>query len=248
PHCARRSHTTLPMPPLPPITIATPSAGNSAKNPTRSLLACCFSIWYLLSRRTGVMFVPQATPQDFLLHFPGGCHRQFVHEDDPRRNLESGDPSVEGVDDLLLGRTPFCGTDHERHRHLLEAVVLLAHHRRGTHPRDAAKQFLDLGRRDVLPADLQHVLVACEVSQVAVLPEDSRVARAEPALCVHRSRGSLGVLVISDQARIATHLDLADLARRQHFSGFHIDDADVHARFRPAAALAALSKRRTRGR
>ena len=40
------------------------------------------------------MFVPQATPQDFLLHFPGGCHRQFVHEDDV----------VEAMSRLLLER------------------------------------------------------------------------------------------------------------------------------------------------
>src|SRR5262249_61786986 len=67
----------------------------------------------------------------------------------------------------------------------------------------AHEEALDLHRIHVLTADLQHVLVPPEESQVAVRAHDPHVARVEPAVRVENQRGVLRLLVVARRDHVA---------------------------------------------
>ena len=66
----------------------------------------------------------------------------------------------------------------------------------------------DLHRIDVLPADLQHVLVTADESQVAVGPHHAHVPGVKPAAAVDGTRGILGLLVVARRHHVAAGEDL----------------------------------------
>ena len=72
----------------------------------------------------------------------------------------------------------------EHHRHLVEHRMLLRHHGGLAHAGHHRDHLLDLGRRDVLAADLQHVLGAVAELDEAVLQQRDAVAGDEIAVLV----------------------------------------------------------------
>ena len=101
----------------------------------------------------------------------------------------------------------------------------------------------DLGRGDVLPTDLQHVLDAAVEHHRSAAIHRADVAGVVPAITIERLRGFLGILVIAEQRGIAAHPHFAALARRGLLARRRIDDAHFEARQRTAEPRDALIER-----
>ena len=114
--------------------------------------------------------------------------------------------------------------DDEDDRHLVQHRMLLRHHRGLAHAGDQRDHLLDLGGRDILAADLEHVLGAVAELDVAVLEQGDAVAGDEKAVLVKAlARGLFVVQILLEQRQTGNALDreiagVADLAsaRRHH--------------------------------
>ena len=113
---------------------------------------------------------------------------------------------------VVLGE-PDAGLRHDDRRDRLDPRgVADAEHRDLGDPVELVDRLLHLPRRDVLAAGLDHVLLAVDHREVAVLGHHAEVAGVEPA-ARERLGGLLLVLVVAQRGvRGAVH-DLADLAR-----------------------------------
>ena len=118
---------------------------------------------------------------------------------------------------------------HERGDDLAVPGVRRRDDLRDAHRRVADEVALDLDRRDVLAADLEHVLQPPGVDQPAVGVELGQVLRVEVAVVVEGGRGQLGVLVVALEERVALEAQLADDAGRQGLAGLGVGDLDLHA-------------------
>ena len=102
----------------------------------------------------------------------------------------------------------------ERHRHLAVALVVATDHLHELHRRVGAEVGLDLGRGDVLPADLHHLLDPGDVGEVAVVVHHAEVAGADPAAVEDRGRGRVRIVEVGAERVRPAELDLATLAAR----------------------------------
>ena len=91
----------------------------------------------------------------------------------------------------------------EDDRHLVQHRMLLRHHRGLAHAGHHRDHLLDLGSRDVLAADLQHVLGAVAELDEAVLQQRDAVAGDETAVLVEALAGRLLVVQIFREQRQA---------------------------------------------
>ena len=113
--------------------------------------------------------------------------------------------------------------DDEHHRHFVQHRMLLRHHRGLAHARHHRDDLLDLGGRDVLAADLQHVLGAVAEFHKAVVQQRDAVAGEEKAVLVKAFAGGLFVVQVFLEQRqsrnaldrqVAGAADLASACRR----------------------------------
>ena len=94
-----------------------------------------------------------------------------------------------------------------------------------------ADQLLDLAGRHVLAADLQQVLVALPVEEVAALAQHHHVAGLEPAV-LERLLVGLGVVEVLEEqldAAGAAQPELAGLALGAQLAGVLVDDRDTRS-------------------
>ncbi len=129
---------------------------------------------------------------------------------------------------------------HEGHRDLGQPRVGQADHGGQIDGGMAHREGLDLHGVDVLPADLEHVLVAPHEAQVAVGPDDPHVARVHPARFVDGPRRLLRIAEVPAHGEVTSHQDFAGRFRRLVMSGVGIDHADLVAGRRIAGGLHAL--------
>ena len=101
------------------------------------------------------------------------------------------------------------------------------------------QHLVDLARRDLLAAAVDHLLEAPDQRQVAVRVEDALIAGAEPAALEERRGVGLGVVLVAGDDVGAPDADLAALAGGSSRALAVADaDADVGARARPSPACA----------
>src|SRR5260370_26199664 len=128
-----------------------------------------------------------------LEHLAGRVSRQRVEEDDLLRRLEAGEPRP-AVRDQRLRRDAariMAGLQHdEAARYLAPPRVRHADHGGLEDRLVLVEHALDLGRRDVLPARDDHVLLAVVDVEVAVLVKVPDVPGAEPPFRRERGRRS----------------------------------------------------------
>ena len=90
--------------------------------------------------------------------------------------------------------------DDEDNRHLVQHRMLLRHHGGLAHARYHCDHLLDLGGRDVLAADLQHILGAVAELDVAALQHRDAIACDEIAMLVKTlARRLLIVQILGEQ-------------------------------------------------
>ena len=121
------------------------------------------------------------------------------------------------------------GRHHERHHDLVEEVVVLADHRDLSDARDRRDDVFDLAGRDVLAADLEQVLVALAVEEVAAGAEHDHVAGLEPVVLEGLRVGLVVVVVLEeelDPAR-AAQPQLAGLALGAQLAGLLVDHREL---------------------
>ena len=100
---------------------------------------------------------------------------------------------------------------HERHRDRQPVLPFDSHHRRLLDVRVFQQALLGLARREPLPRDLEQVVVASLVGEVAVTVASHHVARNVPLAGEGAARGP-GVPPVAVRARIAPYPHPADLA------------------------------------
>jgi hypothetical protein len=103
-------------------------------------------------------------------------------------NLEACDAAATGRHDLGLGHHGPRPSLNEGHAHLGKLGIGIADHRRLLNIGMLQQIALDLNGIDVLPPNLQHVLVATHEAQVSVGTQNGHVARVEPAVGVESPR------------------------------------------------------------
>ena len=108
------------------------------------------------------------------------------------------------------------------------SVVRPRHHGGFEHVGVRAERALDLERRDVDAADLEHVVAPAAVDVIAVLVLDVFVAGARPFAEEGGAR-LLAVVPVHDGAGRPAHLQLAHLAARVDHLAVVVDDAHVVA-------------------
>ena len=136
---------------------------------------------------------------------------QLVGDDDVARGLEAGEAVAAEARDLLGGQL-VAGARHDDGGDGLDpARVGDAEHGRLGHRRVRVDDLLDLARGDVLAARLDHVLLAVDDVEVALVVEDAEVAGVQPAVAERLGRLGGVVPVAEHRLRRAVH-DLADLA------------------------------------
>src|SRR5207245_192315 len=175
-----------------------------------------------------------------LLDLARARHREVVDEDDVARDLEAGDPALALREHLAVGERVAGLAPHERDAHFRHARVGKAHDRGQVDSGETHQERFDLHGVDVLAADLQHVLVPPDETQVTVAPHDAHVARVQPALAVERLRGLRGLAVVALHGHVAPYEDLAGHVRRLIQPARGIDDSNLVARRRVAGRLGAL--------
>ena len=119
--------------------------------------------------------------------------------------------------------------DDEGDDDLAEELVLLADHRDGLHRGMGEDEVLDLLGRHVLAADLQQVLVALLVEDVAALAHLHHVAGLEPAVLERLGVGLVVVEVLEEELDPAgaAHPQLAGLALGAELAGLLVDHRDL---------------------
>ena len=127
------------------------------------------------------------------------------------------------------GRGRDAGQRNDEHdRHLVQHRMLLRHHRGLAHAGHHRDHLFDLGGRDVLAADLQHVLGAVAELDEAVFEQRDAVAGDEIAVLVKALGGGLFVVqIFGEQRQAGNALDqeiagVADLGRRPSSSVMRI--------------------------
>src|SRR4051812_47432316 len=137
--------------------------------------------------------------------------RQLVQEPDPARILVGGDAVLDERADLLGARLlPWL--QHDGRRDLLaHRLVGHADHRRLGDRRVLVQDLLDLARIDVVAAADDHVLLAVDDEEVAILVELRHVAGVEPAPA-HDLLRRVGPAPVALHDVVAADADLADLA------------------------------------
>jgi hypothetical protein len=136
------------------------------------------------------------------------------------------------VDQLLLVHVRLRCTLDEGHRHLDQVGVLDADHRGDLDAGVAPEVRLDLGRRDVLAADLEHVLEPAGVADPPLGVEPAEVSGPEEPLLVGAAAGVLGVVEVAGEHPWSGQPDLAHLAGRALTPALGVDDPDPDTRER----------------
>ncbi len=144
-----------------------------------------------------------------LEHLAGGVARQLVDDLDARRALEVGQP-LPGEGDQLGGRDLAVAGDGGDDR-LAPALVGQPEDGHLADGRVAHEDLLDLDRVDVLAAGDDHVLLAVDERDVAVLVDLAEVAGVEPAAAERLGR-RLRQHPVPGEDVLAAHEQLADLA------------------------------------
>ena len=173
---------------------------------------------------------------------------QLVGDDDVARGLEAGEAVAAEARDLLGGQL-VAGARHDDGGDGLDpARVRDAEHGRLGHRRVRVDDLLDLARGDVLAAGLDHVLLAVDDVEVALVVEDAEVAGVQPAVAERLGRLGGVVPVAEHRLRRAVH-DLADLPGANR-AAVVVDDLRLHVQRRAPgrAGLADLVLRPQHGR
>jgi len=124
--------------------------------------------------------------------------------------------------------SPVGGFEHHERLRLDEPVgVRPSHHRGLEHVGMRAQRAFDLERRDIVAADLHHVVAASAIDKKAVLVFEIFVARAGPFPQKGRAR-LLAIVPIHDGAGRPAHLQFADLALLHQRAGV-VHELDVIA-------------------
>src|SRR4030095_11322237 len=166
--------------------------------------------------------------------------RELVDEGDVAGRLEALHASTAVLDHLAFGQLA-AGLDlHEGHRHLGEPGIGHAHDSGHLDGGMAHEETLHLHGVDVLPADLQHVLVAAEEPQVAIGAHDPHVASVKPAVLVEGPSRILGPLVVALRHHVAPSEDLPRYECRLVQPCRGIDDTHLAAGEGIAVGLYAL--------
>src|SRR5262245_61133884 len=156
----------------------------------------------------------RALPEPHLLDLARAGHRELVDHRDVAGHLEARDAAAAVLDHLALGELLPDLELHEGDRDLGEPRVGQSDDRGHLDRGMAHEEGLDFHRIDVLPTDLQHVLVAADEVQVAVGPHHAHVARVEPPLRVEGPRRLFRLVVVARRDHVALHEDLPRHGRR----------------------------------
>ena len=138
------------------------------------------------------------------------------------------------VDQLVLGRAGTGHQLHERARHLAVARIRSTDDLDQLDRRMGDQVVLDLGRRHVLAADLEHVLEAAHECDPALGVLLEQIARVKPAVGVDHPCGVFRIAVIAREPRDAAEQQLPALAHLHFAPGVRIDEPQLHAREGPA--------------
>src|SRR5262249_17037057 len=126
----------------------------------------------------------------------------------------AGEPAVAEIDDLLNSRI-LAGMQHDTgSRRLAPLIVGHAHHRHLEDLGMLCEHALDLGRIDVLAAADDHVVLAIDQMQEALLAGVAHVAAGLP-LAVPDGVARRAVAVVAEEGHGRRGVDLADLTRWQ---------------------------------
>src|SRR3954464_12781826 len=152
---------------------------------------------------------------------------QLVEEPQPARVLVGGHALLDEVAHVVLGRV-LTVLEHHRGADLLPHL-LVGHRDHGGlgHGGVLVEDLLDLARVDVVAAADDHVLLAVDDEEVAVLVDAGHVARVEPAVAQDLLRGVVAVPVALHEV-VAADRDLADLALA-HLVAVLVDDLHLDA-------------------
>src|SRR5262245_2714074 len=186
-------------------------------------------------------------PQLEALDLAGRGLRQLRDEVDPAGVLVRSDlvlhEGLELVGELVTAARRLF-EDHERLRLDEPIAVLTAHHRRLQHGGMAHQRRFHLDGRDPDAADLQHVIGASAVPEVAVLVLVILVARLDP--CAEERLLGLVVLVPVVRHRgVAFDAQVADLAARDR-PALVVDDRELVAGYGQARRAGARPPRAVR--
>src|SRR3954454_14535718 len=156
-----------------------------------------------------------------------GALGQLVEEPQPARVLVGGHALLDEVAHVVLAGV-LTVLEHDRGADLL-AHLLVGHRDHGGlgHGGVLVEDLLDLARIDVVAAADDHVLLAVDDEEVAVLVDAGHVARVEPAVVQDLLRGVVAVPVALHQV-VAADRDLADLALA-HLVAVLVDDLHLDA-------------------
>src|SRR3954454_9448286 len=155
------------------------------------------------------------------------AHGERVDEVDDARVLVGGHALLgEGADGVRVGLRAVLEDD--RRRDLLAHLLVRHADDRGLRDRGVlVEDLLDLARVDVVAAADDHVLLAVDDEEVAVLVDLGHVARVEPAVAHDLLRGVVAVPVALHEV-VAADGDLADLALA-HLLAVLVDRLHLHA-------------------
>src|SRR5262245_55644706 len=90
------------------------------------------------------------------------------------------------------------------------------------------EHLVDLARRDLLAAAIDHLLEAADEREVTIVVEKTLVAGPEPSIR-ERGRIGLGVVLVTAHDVQSLNTDLAALSTSEMVTGF-VEDRDAHAR------------------
>src|ERR1700733_3066292 len=175
-----------------------------------------------------------------LLDFSGCGHRQLTDQDDLARYLVAGELAATEIDHLIRADRDAGASDDKSNRDFVQPGVRASHHSDLRNLRQLHQEKLDLGRRNILSSNLQHVLVAPDKAKMPVWTDYSGITCMQPTVLIECLRGSLGILVISEHAAIAALENFALLSVRHIFSRLRINNPNFDPRHRVARSRAAL--------
>src|SRR5829696_7900146 len=176
---------------------------------------------------------------------------QLVGEPQPARVLVGGDALLDEVAHVVLTRVRAL-LEHDRRADLLAHLLVGHRHDRGLGDGGVlVEHLLDLARVDVVAAADDHVLLAVDDEEVAVLVDLRHVPGAEPAVAHDLLGGVLAVPVALHHV-VALDRDLADLALLDLVAvvvdDLHLDALDRRAdRARLALPVGVVERRHRRG-
>src|SRR6266851_8946496 len=213
----------LPIRPIFTVSARAPRVPARPKAVARASIARCRSCSFftlfpsqerLRSAHAKLMALPVAIAQFTAQHLSHGVARQDVDEFHRARQLVAGELSVAEADDVLRRRALARVQDNAGTRRFSPLLVGHAHHR---HLEDLGMQHqhaLDLGGIDVLAAADDHVVLAIDQMQEALLVEVAHVAAGLP-LAVPNGGTRGRIAVVAEEGDGIGRVDLADLAGRQ---------------------------------